>query len=92
MFVQLTTKMKILGKNAIFGLKTSVTVTDSLVVIVFTGTACTISALPMPRPLAFKDPLGLLKLKDCSELRTAIEEFSLFKCRSVLSQEVITLK
>ncbi len=92
MFIQMITKIKILGKNAIIGLRTSVTISDSLIVIVYTGTAVNLSALPMPRPVSFKDPLGMLKLKDLTELRTKIEEVSLFKCRSVLQHDLVTIK
>ena len=47
-------KMKIMGKNSIFGLRVQIRMTDECIVGIAIGTAFTLKALPIPTPIDFK--------------------------------------
>ena len=51
---QLVTKLKVLGKNAVYTLRCKITITDQQVSMLMTGTAMCLAALPIPRPPIFR--------------------------------------
>ena len=48
---QLLFKLRVLGSNAIFGIKFRLSIGDGWIVAVASGTACCIAALPLPQPI-----------------------------------------
>ncbi|ORX88915.1 hypothetical protein K493DRAFT_384143 [Basidiobolus meristosporus CBS 931.73] len=61
---ELMNKLKIHCMNAIFGLRLKITVGDSLIVAVASGTACYLSALPMPPSLQISRNLEVIDEED----------------------------
>eukprot|EP00002_Diphylleia_rotans_P010956 TRINITY_DN2172_c0_g1_i3.p1 TRINITY_DN2172_c0_g1~~TRINITY_DN2172_c0_g1_i3.p1 ORF type:complete len:846 (+),score=137.47 TRINITY_DN2172_c0_g1_i3:51-2588(+) len=50
LYTQLLTKLRIIGRNAIFGLKSQFVIGDNLIIATFSGTAVNLDALP-PAPM-----------------------------------------
>eukprot|EP01132_Coremiostelium_polycephalum_P003724 gene3724-4638_t len=77
---QLMYKLKLLGMNAAFGLKTQITFSDTLVIGVATATALFVSALPAPPVLHISRSLDVAssddKTKRLLDLQRRIEEKS----------------
>ncbi|KAG5462119.1 MAG: hypothetical protein BJ554DRAFT_5585, partial [Olpidium bornovanus] len=61
---QLLYKLRIQGMNAIFGLRINITVGDTLIVAVASGTALFFSALPAPPPLRISRNLDVIDEED----------------------------
>ncbi|KAK9764488.1 hypothetical protein K7432_007950 [Basidiobolus ranarum] len=61
---ELMNKLKIHCMNAIFGLRLKIAVGDSLIVAVASGTACYLSALPMPPSLQISRNLEVIDEED----------------------------
>jgi hypothetical protein len=47
-----------MGKNAIFSLRSKVTIADNIITCIVTGTALTLAALPIPKPPLFTAQSG----------------------------------
>lgn len=61
---QLMVKLKVLGRNAVFSLKTEVDVGRQLIVSTATGTAVYCTAMPAPRPLEIKRTIAVQDEED----------------------------
>ncbi|KAL7751428.1 hypothetical protein RI367_003288 [Sorochytrium milnesiophthora] len=75
---QLIYKLRVHGMNAIFGLKTQLTVGEELIVAVASGTAMFLTALPVPPTLKISRNLHKLKEEDAQgmEIQRRIVELS----------------
>jgi hypothetical protein len=66
---QLITKIKISGKNAIFGLRIKLNLGGQFITGIATGTAVCLASLPLPRPL---------KVEKTNELLTWLQTYNRF--------------
>lgn len=71
---QLICKLKIKGMNAIFGLKTSLTVGERIMAVVATGTGCFLAGLPAPKVPKIIAGNSWTDVEKLGELQKAIQD------------------
>jgi hypothetical protein len=76
---QLLYKLRLLGMNAVFGLKTQLCVGDSIVIAAIQGTAVCIPALPRPQPLKISS-----KSSDMVHLHSRLNQISVQNVRRTI--------
>jgi hypothetical protein len=81
---QLLYKLRLLGMNAVFGMKTQLCIGDGIVVAMIQGTAVCLPALPRPQPLKITS-----KTSDMVHLHSRLNQISVqnvrYRFRFVLS-------
>lgn len=53
LYSQLITKLKLMGKNSVFSLRSKITIANNFITCIVTGTALSLAALPIPKPPLF---------------------------------------